>query len=1384
MAQLIEAQATAWSRSKKTLWKLLRSTERIRKTARNVRHALQKTVVHRPLAMVVGPGTHTARQEFHSKVELEKACLAEAGRRFTQAKDTPFLTSPLIERFGECGKTQAVNQVLEGTFEPPLGCDPLAARLLLAFARPETIHEVPPRTITDYTRGWQKARETTSSSASGIHFGHYIAGTFNPEILLINATLADIPLRTGFSYDRWKKGLNIMIEKAAGDFNVEKLRIILLFEADFNANNKWLGRAIMYQAEKKNQLAEEQYGSRKFKSAIAQCLNKNLLYDLIRFRRTAAALCSNDAKSCYDRITLLAAVLCLCRLGCSQSAAASMITTIHDMQHHIRTTFGDSTQSANRTIWQAPIAGIGQGNGAGPHIWAAVSSPMLDVMRSEGFYAHVISAITLLSRQVVGFAFVDDTDLCVFGRHVNSQNATEEMQRSVTQWEGLLRATGGALVPTKCFWYLMDFSWTNNKWRYCNRVQSPGELVVKDDSQHSVQIPRLETFEARRTLGVRLAPDGNWTAEVEYLQSVANDWQVKMAASKLSPQDALFSLKNVVLRKLQYPLVTTTFTPQQCSQIMAPLLKQGLPKAGVIRTFPRALAYGPLQYGGLEIPNLYTEQIIAHITTILRYGSHRDDLTGSLMHATAESMRLELGYNGELLAAPIMLAANVTTSWLKHVWLSTQEVAITLATDFAEVPSQRNGDIEIMRLFIRSGWRQPELYTLNQCRMFLRVFLLSDIVDGSGNTISTQFWDRPHPADSTFIWPVTPHPTSSSWELWRAALSKSLNLGRHHRLALPLGRWHAQHHPTGWFYHVSTHSLWRVTSLQWARHGGIPQRTRQHHFHSHGEIFEPPPMLELYKATVTTVGARLIMTGYQSCEQTERITDLCQAERITPFSLQWGLQLKLDGPQKVLLKALSEGHGYAVSDGSYKDESGAAAWIIEGQTSAARLTGAWHTPGHEEDHSSFRSEVAGVLGILYTLSFWVPTSTKPTLRLACDGLSVIQRLLNPSPIEPMEPHADLLAATRHMMSTCGYNIDLQFVRGHQDHGPTVLARDAWLNVEADLLAKQMVISKHIGPLVYSLPGYPWSCYIGKRRVVKQFSKTLRTFINGKGTQQYWEQRRHYTQAQIQEVDWNSLGRAMQSAPLQQRRWASKQMSGHFAHGKNMVRWKKRTSDTCPRCGSSPEDKDHITRCTQEEAATIWLNAITALTQWMKDEQSDPTLIKAITEGLAEWRSGIPADNDTPAFQKQSELGWQVALDGWITIEWRAQQEQYWLQWRRKKSSKRWASELIKKLWNISWDMWAHRNGVLHAVEHPHNDIIDSRTNEQLTTLYRRGILAVPRDAFNLFQSSLTELLQQPSAYKIKWIRSVEAAIARKQHHNFGAYLPEQRFMRRWLGLEA
>ena len=58
---------------------------------------------------------------------------------------------------------------------------------------------------------------------------------------------------------------------------------------------------------------------------------------------------------------------------------------------------------------------------------------------------------------------------------------------------------------------------------------------------------------------------------------------------------------------------------QQCDAVMAPILQAGLPCSGIVRTFPCALVFGPIEYQGLVIPNLYTSQGIANIKRILKY---------------------------------------------------------------------------------------------------------------------------------------------------------------------------------------------------------------------------------------------------------------------------------------------------------------------------------------------------------------------------------------------------------------------------------------------------------------------------------------------------------------------------------------------------------------------------------------------------------------------------------------------------------------------------------------------------------------------------------------------------------------------------------------------
>ena len=122
-------------------------------------------------------------------------------------------------------------------------------------------------------------------------------------------------------------------------------------------------------------------------------------------------MCSNDAKSCYDRIVHLVASLAMQRVGAPVEPIVCMFTTIQNLQHRIRTVYGDSEIGFSGELYAVLFQGVGQGNGAGPQIWAVVSTPIFNMLQSMGFGAFFKATISGEELQFGGFAIVDDADL-------------------------------------------------------------------------------------------------------------------------------------------------------------------------------------------------------------------------------------------------------------------------------------------------------------------------------------------------------------------------------------------------------------------------------------------------------------------------------------------------------------------------------------------------------------------------------------------------------------------------------------------------------------------------------------------------------------------------------------------------------------------------------------------------------------------------------------------------------------------------------------------------------------------------------------------------------------------------------------------------------------
>jgi hypothetical protein len=134
------------------------------------------------------------------------------------------------------------------------------------------------------------------------------------------------------------------------------------------------------------------------------------------------------------------------------------------------------------------------------------------MMKTAGFGFSILTAMTLVSVSFICYAFVDDTDVVHVGRDINvtGEEILVQMQEVVDHWEGGLKATGGALVPAKSYWYLIDFIWDGKKWTYATKEDVPGDISIRTvDGASRVDLTRHEVDHAEETLGVYLLL---WTA--------------------------------------------------------------------------------------------------------------------------------------------------------------------------------------------------------------------------------------------------------------------------------------------------------------------------------------------------------------------------------------------------------------------------------------------------------------------------------------------------------------------------------------------------------------------------------------------------------------------------------------------------------------------------------------------------------------------------------------------------------------------------------------------------------------------------------------------------------------------------------------------------------
>jgi hypothetical protein len=229
------------------------------------------------------------------------------------------------------------------------------------------------------------------------------------------------------------------------------------------------------------------------------------------------------------------------------------------------------------------------------------------------------------------------------------------------------------------------------------------------------------------------------------------------------------------------------------------------------------------------------------------------------------------------------------------------------------------------------------------------------------------------------------------------------------------------------------------------------------------------------------------------------------------------------------------------------------------------------TPGRSKDHTPYRAEVGGVLGIVLTLENVCADHDieEGKVMLGCDCESALTTIFEHVYSTPTHANADLIGLTRHYLSRLTVSGLPKNIWTHQDDKRPLHRLSQWelLNVEMDKIAKSYWQALQYFPVQYFdlPPDHHWHVKLCGRWL-PTFDKTeIVHHIYDDAAQKYWGKKYDIPDPH-NNVDWTIGHFSISNSPLHQQLWIPKWMTGQLPIGATLKRWGYQTTNVCPDVG--------------------------------------------------------------------------------------------------------------------------------------------------------------------------------------------------------------------------
>jgi hypothetical protein len=499
-------------------------------------------------------------------------------------------------------------------------------------------------------------------------------------------------------------------------------------------------------------------------------------------------------------------------------------------------------------------------------------------------------------------------------------------------------------------------------------------------------------------------------------------------------------------------------------------------------------------------------------------------------------MKLELGLNGHLLQHDIAQFDDmISPSWMKATWRFAVEHDIIVSDDIPQFAYLRQHDQLLMDGFVKQGLSKSELSKVNTCRLHLQVLSIADITDGCGEHITSNAWNgvRAPQHTSRYKWGFQPRPPETFWLVWKKAVGQLC--GRDRRLHQPLGYWTAegcQHWM--WWYDSTTDSLYRRHSDGSFNYPDKSSRnTRQAAWRFNDQIKIPCTIPSAATpCTVIQQGQFLLLQGTASrvVESTPTTPSSFPSFQLYLASLTsqvWVFEtVQFQGLCESIAQSIQQGTCSCVTDGSFKDQHGTAAWkIVDLDKPEHFIEGQVVTPGFPYQQDAYRSELSGlyasVMAINALTAFY--DLQVGSITMACDNsLAIRMTSYDPLGTNPSScAQFDLVMAIQQA-KTSRITWIHKHVKGHQDdHPDLILTPLEELNVDMDNKAKCHRTRTHSireNERLHDFDFQPWSISLGGQKVVSNLASACKDWCQRPRIHRYWIDKGRFTREELNHIE--------------------------------------------------------------------------------------------------------------------------------------------------------------------------------------------------------------------------------------------------------------------------